>query len=345
MRCWNCDQFHRNESMKLVVLVRFKLTFQLEMPFCGVASRPFTLGKFIFLKRDLLVKSICLKVYHGPQRTSLLLCTNGFLPKWFSKNLPEVITSYKKTISFFFRKMSPWGEITKNPFGETKRSQVEEKWALTIPELLEASFTKPPVGLLRRVEPTRPVPPSCACGQASCEPGPQQWRSFEVWALISMFGKPGASNRRVLIHEKRVKMLNLLCFSTKSMAFSALSTMIAAYSVWSESQISGFETSLTLFLGLRVYWTAQIWDTRRRCLNQRMPQTFRPFCHFDGLKHTCEMALVSTGCKVSHPKKSQSFADTLEVWHCLASSFPPLLESRQRHAMCLAYCPLWITIS
>lgn len=37
---------------------------------------------------------------------------------------------------------------------------VEEKWALTIPELLEAS----------------------------CEPGPQQWRSFEVWALISMFG-------------------------------------------------------------------------------------------------------------------------------------------------------------
>lgn len=41
--------------------------------------------------------------------------------------------------------MSPWGEITKKSFGEQKkRSQVEEKWALTIPELLEASFTKPP---------------------------------------------------------------------------------------------------------------------------------------------------------------------------------------------------------
>lgn len=79
---------------------------------------------------------------------------------------------------------------------------------------------------------------------------------------------------------KRVKMLNLLCFPTKSMAFSALSTRIAAYSVWSESQTSGFETSLTLLLGLRVYWTAQIWDTRRRCLNQRMPQTYPPFLSF-----------------------------------------------------------------
>lgn len=139
------------------------------------------------------------------------------LPKWFSK------ISFARGAMGFHQLL--W---------RTKRSQVEEKWALTIPELLEASFTKPPVGCKQAWN--RPTHRAC-CQQASCEPGPQQWRSFEVWALISMFGKPGASNRRgLIIHEKRVKNGWIIMLSKK--IYGLLSFINQDNSIFSLKRVS-----------------------------------------------------------------------------------------------------------